>query len=179
VRGDGGRRPAPHPARGRRAGRAAERPHLPQGGTDSAKATNGAPTALAESIVHEARKGLTVGVNPDLPSENWSSGRAGVDPFPGAGRPARGPFASVVQIGPLTGSKGKRREQTSPYLRPSVLRLEGGNGRRAVGGGSVLRPQGGGAVCAVARGWGASAGLAQAWLAPASGPPTPWVQWSR
>lgn len=41
-----------------------ERPHLPQGRADSAKAANGTPAALAESILHEARRDLTVGTNP-------------------------------------------------------------------------------------------------------------------
>jgi len=40
------------------------RPHLPQGGPDSATAADGAPTALAESFVREEGTIVTAGANP-------------------------------------------------------------------------------------------------------------------
>ena len=40
-----------------------ERPHLPQGRPDNAKAADRAPAALAESIVHSERNTLIAGAN--------------------------------------------------------------------------------------------------------------------
>ena len=41
-----------------------EPPHLPQGGPDSAKAADGPPTPLAESLVRDAGTIVTAGANP-------------------------------------------------------------------------------------------------------------------
>lgn len=48
----------------RRAGQAVERPRLSRGGTDSAKAADGPPTALAESFVRDQGTTVTAGTHP-------------------------------------------------------------------------------------------------------------------